>query len=143
MGGKPWYERPFNTSKGQFSMTLVTDGVYVEHSWGQNSGHIGISKEAIPKFIKFLSAFAPEMPVAKDKPAAKGKAETAGVSSKGKGIAKKEKVKAAKEAKEGAGEQKEGGKKKKEPEVKKTVEELDAELLSYQSERSGAAVEAA
>ena len=32
---KPWFQKPFNTKKGSFTMTLVSDGVYVEHSWGQ------------------------------------------------------------------------------------------------------------
>merc|ERR1719198_1859293 len=110
-----WFEKPLRSSKGQFSFTLVTDGVYIEHQWGQNSGHIGIPKESIPQFIKYLQAFSPEA-------AAKPAAKAAGVAEKGKGISKEN----AKEKKA-----------KKEPEKKPTVDDLDADLMSYQSARAG------
>jgi len=113
-------------------MTQVSDGVYVEHSWGQNSGHIGIPMDAIPKFIRYLSAFSPEAAAAATK--AKSPVKAAPVSDKGKGIVKKGKEAEKKEPKEPK-----KPKEKKEPEPKKTIEDLDAELLSYQSERSGAA----
>ena len=106
-----WYEKPLRSSKGQFNFTLVTDGVYVEHKWGQNSGHIGIPKETIPQFIKYLQTFAP---------AAKSTGKAAGVSEKGKGISKENKK----------------PKGKKEPEKKPTMDDLDADLMSYQSART-------
>tara|TARA_B100000524_G_scaffold343572_1_gene239829 strand:+ start:4390 stop:4860 length:471 start_codon:yes stop_codon:yes gene_type:complete len=114
-----WYEKPLRSSKGQFNFTLVTDGVYVEHKWGQNSGHIGIPKETIPQFIKYLQTFAP---------AAKSTGEAAGVSEKGKVISKENK-KPKKVA-------------KKEPEMKPTMDDLDADLMSYQSARTGGEAEA-
>ena len=43
-----------NTSKGTFSFTMVADGCYIEHKWGQNSGHVGVPLEAIPGFITRL-----------------------------------------------------------------------------------------
>ena len=28
--------------QGTFEFTLVADGVYIEHKWGPNSGHVGV-----------------------------------------------------------------------------------------------------
>ena len=40
------------TSKGTFTFQMVADGCYIEHKWGQNSGHVGVPLEAMPGFIE-------------------------------------------------------------------------------------------
>ena len=128
-GGKPGTPKPgqgpLNTSKGQFSFTMVADGCYIEHKWGQNSGHVGVPLEAIPAFIQRLQTMYTKTtgvaPAAKKSPAASG--------IKVKGITKG--GKAAKVAKK-----KEKPKKKMELAPKKSLEELDAELTSYTAART-------
>jgi len=122
--------KPLSTSKGQFSFTMVTDGCYIEHKWGNNSGHIGVPLEAIPGFIGKLEALY-----------AKTTGQTPRDKSKSpggpKGIAKG--GKAAKEQKSAEKKKKE----KKEPPAKPTLEDLDAELMNYTAARGAESEEAA
>lgn len=52
---KPGVKR-LNTAKGTFTFTMVADGCYIEHQWGNNSGHIGIPSMSIPGFVAMLTA---------------------------------------------------------------------------------------
>lgn len=122
--GKPNANKPLNTSKGQFSFTMVADGCYIEHKWGQNSGHVGVPLEAMPAFIARMQTMYES---ATGQAASKKSPGTPkGAITKGGKAAKEEKAKEAKPKKE---------KEKKEPQKKKTVEELDAELTAYTAER--------
>merc|ERR1719421_815078 len=107
------------TNKGVFSFTMVADGCYIEHKWGQNSGHIGVPLEAIPGFIAKLQGLYTRTTgtkiAANKSPGKTGPKAT---------IAKGKKAKKPNEKKE-----------KKEPAPKKTMEDLDAELMSYTAQR--------
>uniref|UniRef100_A0A7S0Q072 Chromatin target of PRMT1 protein C-terminal domain-containing protein n=1 Tax=Coccolithus braarudii TaxID=221442 RepID=A0A7S0Q072_9EUKA len=139
-GGRPapakasaqWYEKPLITSKGQFAFTPVADGVYIEHKWGQNSGHIGIPKENIGRFIDYLTALSEV--VGGTAPKAARRATTVGPA-KGQGVTK---GKGGVSPSKGVARE---PKKKKEAEKKPTLEELDADLTSYLSERVDGAAE--
>ena len=52
--GDPWeiFNGMSGTSKGSFTFQMVADGCYIEHKWGQNSGHVGVPLEAMPGFIE-------------------------------------------------------------------------------------------
>merc|ERR1719502_255614 len=106
------------TNKGVFSFTMVADGCYIEHKWGQNSGHVGVPLEAIPGFITRLQGLYSKTTGQKLKSPGSGPKATIG---KG---AKTKKEQKAKEKKE-----------KKEPPAKKSMEDLDAELMSYTAQR--------
>uniref|UniRef100_A0A7S3AEA2 Chromatin target of PRMT1 protein C-terminal domain-containing protein n=1 Tax=Haptolina ericina TaxID=156174 RepID=A0A7S3AEA2_9EUKA len=121
---KEMIDNPLRTSKGNFQFTLVADGIYIEHQWGKNSGHIGLPVESIPKFIEYLQGF--EARASGGKKRASPAKKSPAVAATGKGIDKKEKQKEQKEKKE-----------KKEPEKKPTLEDLDADLTSYQAARKG------
>lgn len=121
--GPPAGNKPLNTSKGQFTFTMVTDGCYIEHKWGQNSGHVGVPLEAIPGFVQRLQ-FLYAKATGQKSPAAKSPKAPGGP--KGAIDKKKDaKMKVVKVDK----------KKKDPPPPKKTVEDLDAELLSYTAQR--------
>jgi len=127
-GGGGASSRSMNTAKGVFSFTMVTDGCYIEHKWGQNSGHVGVPLEAIPQFVKNLEQLYQKTtgePIAKKSPgggvAAKGIVKGGKKSPPTKAVEKKEKPK----------------KEKKELPAKKTPEELDAELMEYTAARAG------
>mmetsp|Transcript_31236 Transcript_31236/g.68332 ORF Transcript_31236/g.68332 Transcript_31236/m.68332 type:complete len:151 (-) Transcript_31236:886-1338(-) len=127
-----WWEKPMVTPKGTFQFTPVADGVYIEHNWNQNSGHIGIPKQNIGRFIKYLTALEAVINGATPSEApgpARGIAKTR-ATPRGKEAAKVEQRRAPK-------------KPKPEPTPKPTVEDLDADLTSYLSARSPAEAAAA
>ena len=96
--------------------------------WGNNSGHVGVPLEAIPGFIAKLEAAYRKttgMAAAKKSPGS-GPKVTIG---KG-GKAKKEEKKGEKKPKE-----------KKAPPPKPTMEDLDADLVSYTAQRAEAGAE--
>ena len=111
--------QPLQTRKGTFVFQTVADGLYIEHQWGQNSGHIGIGKESLAAFAEKIMQIAQNAGVIKKKatqPVKNGQAGATaglGVSSKGKGIGKKKEKKEKKEM------------------VVSTTEDLDADLDSY------------
>ncbi|KAL1524683.1 hypothetical protein AB1Y20_019569 [Prymnesium parvum] len=107
---KSMIDRPMHTQKGTFEFTLVADGLYIEHKWGKNSGHIGLPLENIPKFIAYLQGFQERVNPSK-----------APVVAQSKGIVKKAAPKAA----------------PKEKPAKPTLEDLDADLAGYQAARKG------
>merc|ERR1719399_603061 len=115
-GGNP---NQLKTAKGVFSFTMVADGCYIEHKWGQNSGHVGVPLEAIPGFIAKLQGLYTRTTgtkiAANKSPGKTGPKAT---------IAKGKKAKKPNEKKE-----------KKESAPKKTMEDLDAELMSYTAQR--------
>jgi len=115
------------TSKGVFTFTMVSDGCYIEHKWGQNSGHVGVPLEAIPGFIQKLQTMytktTGESPVKKS-PGSGPKVTIA----KGGKAKKEEKAKEAKPKKE-----------KKEPPPKPTMDDLDADLMTYTAQRGAEA----
>ena len=114
-----------NTSKGVINFTLVSDGLFIEHKWGANSGNIGVPSASLVTFAQTVMKMAGANKASAAKVAGKkGQSATAG---KGKGIAKKKKP-------------------AKKPAAKKDtrgLEDLDAEMASYQAERSGPAAPAA
>ena len=88
--------------------------------WGQNSGHVGVPLENIPAFVQRLqSMYQKTTGQTLKSPGSKPKATIA----KG--------GKAAKEQKN-----KEARGKKKEPAVKPTMDDLDADLVNYTSQRN-------
>ena len=119
-GGGPKSTR-LNTSKGVINFTLVSDGLFIEHKWGANSGNIGVPSASLVAFAQTVMKMAGANKAGAAKGAGKkGQSATAG---KGKGIAKKKKP-------------------AKKPAAKKDtrgLEDLDAEMASYQAERSGPA----
>ena len=111
-GGSGGGTQTLQTGKGTFVFQRVTDGLYIEHQWGKNSGHIGVAQESLAAFAKKIMSIAESSGAVScrtraqapstarhhllrragqvkkaDKPKAKGK--TLGVAAKGKGIAKK------------------------------------------------------
>merc|ERR1712032_149226 len=122
------YSNPLVTNKGKFTFTLVSDGVYIEHKWGQNSGHIGIPKESIADFARYLAAAGSDLGVSV-RAAVPTPKKTLSVSDKGKAITK------AKGKEAGVSADKKKEKPKKEKEAKPTLEDLDADLMNYQSAR--------
>jgi len=124
-GGGQANVKTLKTQKGLFSFTMVADGCYIEHKWGQNSGHVGVPLESMPLFIKHLETLYQATTgeaVAKKSPG---------------GPAKRGIVKGGKKSPVQTIEKKEKPKKeKKEPPAKKTPEELDAELMEYTAARS-------
>ena len=130
-GGKPKVKGipPLQTGKGTFVFQSVADGLYIEHQWGKNSGHIGIAKESLGAFATKIMEIAQKAGAIKTKqPVGKkgeaGKKAALGVASKGKGIGKKEK-------------------KEKKEVVVTTVEGLDNDLDSYIKGRAAAPEEPA
>merc|ERR1719345_498947 len=57
-GGGGRGPQTLKTNKGTFVFQRVTDGLYIEHQWGKNSGHIGIAQESLAAFTKTLVALA-------------------------------------------------------------------------------------
>ena len=57
-GGGGRGPKTLNTSKGTFVFQRVTDGLYIEHQWGKNSGHIGIAQESLASFVRTLTELA-------------------------------------------------------------------------------------
>merc|ERR1719261_203434 len=102
--------KTLNTSKGTFVFQRVTDGLYIEHQWGKNSGHIGIAQESLASFVRTLTELATSSGAIKK--SAGAKAQGGGTAAKGKGITKKPKE-------------------KKEKVVKMTQDDMDADLDSY------------
>jgi len=125
-GGGGGLGKPLSTSKGVFTFTMVADGCYIEHKWGQNSGHVGVPLEAIPAFIGKLEALYA-------KTTGQGASSKKSPGSGPKGI-----VKGGKAAKEKRAAAKKSPREKKEPAPKKSMEDLDAELTAYTAERSAA-----
>jgi len=116
---------PLNTAKGQFTFTMVTDGCYIEHKWGQNSGHVGVPLEAIPNFIARLQACyqkATGQSPASKSPKAPGSGPKGAIDKKKDGKSKKAEKKEKKEPRKEA--------------PKKSIEDLDAELMSYTAARA-------
>jgi len=104
---------------------MVTDGCYVEHKWGQNSGHVGVPLEAMPSFIRHLEGLYQATtgePAIKKSPA-------------GAGVAKKGIVKGKKSPVQQVEKKEKPKREKKELPAKKTPEELDAELMEYTAAR--------
>ena len=91
--------------------------------WGQNSGHVGVPLEAIPNFIQRLTMCYEKATGVKT--ASKSPKSAPGSAPKGAIDKKKKKEPKKKEPKE-----------KKEEAPKKTVEDLDAELMSYTAARA-------
>ncbi len=104
------------TGKGSFKFVKVSDGVFVQHEWGSNSGQIGIPINAIAAFIEALSSVAGKGGGTANGRAQQGARPAAKPAAKQlAGIAKKEPVE----------------RKKKEAKKEPTLEELDADLTSY------------
>ena len=110
--------------EGVINFTLVSDGLFIEHKWGANSGNIGVPSASLVTFAQTVMKMAGANKASAAGGGKKGQSATAG---KGKGIAKKKKP-------------------AKKPAAKKDtrgLEDLDAEMASYQAERSGPAAPAA
>ena len=57
-GGSGGGTQTLQTGKGTFVFQRVTDGLYIEHQWGKNSGHIGVAQESLAAFAKKIMSIA-------------------------------------------------------------------------------------
>ena len=114
-GSAKWYEQPLRTNQGTFVFSELSDGIFIEHKWGNKSGQIGIPRKNLAEFIKYLNYL--------NRGAASSGGDAAAprpASGPKKTIEKKPREKKEKIVKE-----------------KPTAENLDAELTSYLSKRGG------
>ena len=94
--------------------------------WGQNSGHVGVPLEAIPGFVQRLQSLYQKTTGGAIKSPGGGPKKTIEKGKKSPKDQKDQKERKPKEKKE---------KKEKEPVVKPSMDDLDAELMSYTAQR--------